>query len=164
MKKWDKTPVPTWEFSDEFWSRVKPLLIRKTRDSKKTYQRKPGAGRPPADLRKIFAGILYVLRTGIQWKALPTEQFGAASSVHRYFTFWTEQGVFHAFWKKWLAEYDEVQWIAWEWQSADGSMNKSPMGREDVGHNPTDRGKKLNQTKHTCRWTWNPIVYRRMWS
>ncbi|APM37733.1 transposase [Clostridium kluyveri] len=29
--------------------------------------------------------ILYVLRTGVQWKALPKEKFGASSSIHRYF-------------------------------------------------------------------------------
>lgn len=162
MKKWDKTPVPVWEFTDEFWSRVEPLLIRKARDSKKKYKRKPWAGRPPLDLRKVFAWILYVLRTGIQWKALQTEQFWAPSSVHRYFVFWTEQGVFHSLWKKGLAEYDDLKWIAWEWQSADGSMNKSPLGKEDVGPSPTDRGKKLSQKKYPRWWTWNPIVHSRL--
>jgi len=35
--------------------------------------------------RNILEGILYVLRTGIQWKALPKEKFGASSSIHQYF-------------------------------------------------------------------------------
>ncbi len=161
MKKWQKTPVPNWKFSDNFWSRVEPLLPLRSREKWKKYKRKPGAGRPKADHRKIFAGILYVLRTGIQWKALPKEQFGAASSVHRYFTFWTEQGVFQKLWKRWLVEYDEMKGIAWEWQSADGSMNKSPLWKEDVGKNPTDRGKKLNQTNDTGRRIWYPVINRR---
>jgi len=46
---------------------------------------KPGNGRKPLPARQVFEGILFVLRTGIQWKALPKEQFGSASSVHRYF-------------------------------------------------------------------------------
>lgn len=50
--------------------------------------------------------------------------------------------------------------IAWEWQSADGSMNKSPIGQEDVGKNPTDRGKKLSQKNAPGRRTWYPIVRR----
>ncbi|WP_373844529.1 transposase [Clostridium sp.] len=29
--------------------------------------------------RKILEAIFYVLRTGIQWKALPKEKFGASS-------------------------------------------------------------------------------------
>ena len=164
MRKWEKTPVPLWEFSDEFWAIAESLLIRKDRDLNKTYKRAPGGGRPPLDLRKVFAGILYVLRTGIQWKALPKEQFGASSSIHRYFSFWTEKWVFHKLWKKWLAEYDEMKGITWEWQSADGSMGKSPLGKEDVGPNPTDRGKKWSQKKPSRRWKWNPIVNRHMWS
>ena len=32
-----------------------------------------------------------------------------------------------AIWQKGLAEYDELEGISWEWQSADGSMVKSPM-------------------------------------
>jgi hypothetical protein len=114
------------------------------------------------DLRKAFAGILYVLRTGVQWKALPKGQFWASSSVHRYFSFWVEKGVFHKLWKKGLAEYDEMEGIAWEWQSADGSMGKSPLGKEDVGPNPTDRGKKWGQKKPSRRRTWNPSFDRRL--
>jgi hypothetical protein len=41
-------------------------------------------------------------------------------------------------------------------------MNKSPLGKEDVGHNPTDRGKKLSQKKYTRRWTWNPTLHSRL--
>jgi len=43
------------------------------------------------EARRVLAGIFYVLRTGIQWKALPKE-YGAASAVHRYFIKWTEAG------------------------------------------------------------------------
>ena len=38
-------------------------------------------------------GIFYVLRTGIQWKALPQE-YGAAGSIHQYFSEWAEAGFF----------------------------------------------------------------------
>lgn len=40
------------------------------------YVRKPGSGRKPKEARLVFEGIVYVLRTGCQWKALPTERFG----------------------------------------------------------------------------------------
>jgi len=35
-------------------------------------------GRPIADRRKVMAGILYVLRTGCQWNALPKATYGSA--------------------------------------------------------------------------------------
>jgi|GEM_PF-398231 len=40
-----------------------------------------------------------------------------------------------------LAEYDEMEGIAWRWQSIDGTMMKAPLAQEAVGPNPTDRGK-----------------------
>jgi len=57
----------------------------------------------------VFAGIVYVLRTGIQWKALPKEQFGSPSAIHRYFLEWKEAGFFSKLWRKGIAELDEMQ-------------------------------------------------------
>jgi transposase len=141
----------SWEITDEFWNKVKDLLIRPRRIGGKEYKRKPGGGRKPLDLRLVLAGIFYVLRTGIQWKAL-TREYGASSSVHRYFQLWADNGVFLEMWQRGLAEYDEVKGIQWEWQSIDGSMVKAPLAKELVGPNPTDRGKKWEQTTHTGRW------------
>ena len=76
--------VKSWEVSDEFWARVAPLIPKVKRDPKKSYQRRRGGGRKPMESRRIFEAIIYVLRTGIQWKALPKE-YGSSSSVHRYF-------------------------------------------------------------------------------
>jgi hypothetical protein len=38
-------------------------------------------------------------------------------------------------------EYDDMEGIAREWQSIDGSMYKAPLAGESTGPNPTDRGK-----------------------
>ena len=46
------------------------------------------------DSRKVFEAIVYVLRTGCQWKALPKEVFGSASSIHKYFLEWKRKAVF----------------------------------------------------------------------
>ena len=51
------------------------------------------------------------------------------------------EGFFLSLWRAGLAEYDEMEGIAWEWQSVDGCMIKAPLAKETVGHNPTDRGK-----------------------
>ncbi len=99
------------------------------------------------DPSKVLEAIVYVLRTGCQWKALPRSEFGSASSVHKYFLEWKKKGVFVKLWRKGLAEYDEMGGIAWSWQSIDGAMVKAPMALEAVGPNPTDRGK--NETKRS---------------
>jgi putative transposase len=92
------------------------------------------------DDRKAFAAIVYVLRTGLQWNALPRE-LGASSTVHDRFQEWEQKGFFKVLWQAGLMEYDEVQGIEWEWQSVDGAMTKAPFGCASTGANPTDRGK-----------------------
>ena len=55
---------------------------------------------------------------------------------------WTEAGFFLSLWRAGLAEYDDMEGIAWRWQSIDGAMVKAPLAQQSVGRNPTDRGKK----------------------
>jgi transposase len=131
----------SWEITDEFWDRVKDLLVQNSREADKVYKRKPGGGRKPKDFRVVLSAIFYVLRTGTQWKALP-EKYGSSSAVHRYFQLWSRHGVFLKMWQLGLMEYEETKGIQWEWQSIDGSMVKAPLALESVGPNPTDRGKK----------------------
>jgi transposase len=138
------------EITDAFWEQAAPLLPRKERNLNKQYQRKPGGGRPPLNPRKTLEAIFYVLRTGIPWKALPRD-FGASSAVHRYFRFWYEEGFFKALWSAGLASYEEVAGIRWEWLNADGCMTKAPLAPETVGRNPTDPGKKRQQTPYARR-------------
>ena len=135
----------SWEITDAFWETAEPLVPKKERDNSKEYRRKPGGGRPPMEMRKVLQAIFYVLRTGIQWNALP-KTFGFSSAVHRYFLFWCEQGFFQALWVAGLETYDEVKGIDWTWLSGDGCMTKAPLALETVGPNPTDRGKKRQQT------------------
>lgn len=147
----------TWEISDEFWAFVEPLIPKKARDPNKVYKRKPGGGRKPANPRFVFAAIVYVLRTGIIWNALPKEKFGVCSStVHQTFLDWCEAGFFLSLWQAGLAEYDELEGIAWQWQSADGVSIEAPLAQESVGPNPTDRGKKWKQASSIGRRAWGP--------
>jgi transposase len=153
--------VKSWEVSDAFWRRAEALLPVRQRNADKTYARKPGAGRKPKDPRLVFEAIVYVLRTGCQWKALPAERFGSASAIHARFLEWEQAGFFEALWKAGLAEYDEFEGIAWRWQSIDGAMMKAPLAQEAVGANPTDRGKKWQQTPSSGGRTWSPAVVHR---
>jgi transposase len=150
-----------WEVSEAFWERAEPLIPPPQRDPHKQYRRPPGGGRKPLPPRQVFAGIVYVLRTGIQWNALPKERFGSPKAIHRYFRAWSEQGFFLALWQTGLAEYDDMEGIAWQWQAVDGAMRKAPLAQEAVGPNPTDRGKKREQAPSAGRRPWRPAVARR---
>jgi putative transposase len=97
-------------------------------------------GRTRMDDRDAFAAMIYVLRTGIQWNALPRE-LGASSTVHDRYQEWERAGFFEELWRAGLAEYDELEGIEWEWQAIDGAMTKAPLGRGATGKNPTDRAK-----------------------
>ncbi len=121
-----------WTVSDEFWEKVEPLIPPAP-------SRKKG-GRTRMDDRKAFTAMLYVLRTGIQWNALPREM-GASSTVHDRYQEWERLGFFEELWRAGLAEYDELEGIEWEWQALDGVMTKAPLGRSATGKNPTDRAK-----------------------
>ena len=59
-----KTTLDTlWRVPDELWVLIAPLLGS---------EKAPGTvGRPARSSRQIFDGVLYVLRTGCQWRALP---------------------------------------------------------------------------------------------
>ncbi len=51
--------------SDNLWDEIKSIFPKEK--SSKT------VGRPIVKYRKVLDGILYVLRTGCQWKMLPKE-------------------------------------------------------------------------------------------
>ncbi len=122
-----------WELSDAAWERAAPLLpMHKLRTK---------GGRPPADDRRMLAAILYVLRTGIQWNALPRE-VGASTTVYDRFRWWLADGVFLRLWRAGLTEFEELEGLDWSWLSMDGAMTKAPFGGAATGPNPTDRGKK----------------------
>ncbi len=110
-----------FRLSDELWERVRPLLPPEPP--------KDQGGRPREDDRRCMEAILYVLRTGIQWKALP-RSMGAASTVHDRFQEWRVAGVFEKLWVDALGLYDEKIGLDWKWQSMDGAMTKAPLGGE----------------------------------
>jgi transposase len=152
--------IRSWTVSEQFWAKVEPLVPQKQREAGREYRRKPGAGRKPMPARQVFSAIVYVLRTGIQWKALPVD-FGSAGAVHQHFQNWQKAGFFLQLWQAGLAEYDGMEGIAWEWQSIDGATGKAPLAIESVGPNPTDRGKKWTQAKFAGRRPWRPAIARR---
>jgi transposase len=162
MEAMAKAKLASWVVSDALWERIEPLIPqRPIRLSKRKYARKPGGGRKPKAPRQVFEAIVYVLRTGCQWKALPREHFGSASVIHKRFLEWEQAGFFSALWRARLAEHDEMEGIAWRWQSFDGALLKAPPVRQSVRPNPTDRGKKRKRANAVGTRPWGPAIDRR---
>jgi len=104
---------------DELWDRVSAILP----DEKPN----KAIGRPIVPFRKVMDGIVYILRTGCQWKMLPKE-YGSGSTCHRRFQQWIKTGVFKKMWIMLLDLYDHEKGIKWTWQSLDSISIKSPLG------------------------------------
>ena len=69
------------DLTDEQWALIKPLLPRD-----------PGGGRPrKTGMRDVLDAILYILRTGCQWRYLPGD-LPPRSTVWRYFDGWRRDG------------------------------------------------------------------------
>lgn len=140
------------QIPDALWERI-DLVIPIYKASRK-------GGRPRLPMRNVVGGILYVLATGCQWKAMP-KQFGSGSAIHAYFQEWVEGGVFEELWQLALAEYDQLKGIDWKWQSMDGAMTKSPLGGEKNREKP-DRSRQTGcQAFDADRWPWRAAGHRR---
>ena len=131
------------QIPDALWQRI-DLVIP-------IYKTNCKGGRPRLAMRNVVGGILYVLATGCQWKAMP-RQFGSGSAIHAYFQAWVELGVFRELWELALAEYDDLAGIDWKWQSLDGAMTKSPLGGEKNREKPNGSRQARRQAFDTDRW------------
>ena len=113
-------PLPTiWEVNDELWAIIQSILDELDPPAK--------TGRPRTDERAALNGIIYQMRSGVQWNQLP-EQFGDDSSVHRTMQRWISKGVFERIWALLIENCEELGGVNWEWQSADGAMGKARFG------------------------------------
>src|SRR5215470_4217966 len=68
------------DLTDEQFALVEPFLPRPKK-----------MGRPPADLRAVLNAILYLVRTGCQWRLLPHD-FPPWSTVHTWYRRWRQDG------------------------------------------------------------------------
>ena len=78
-----QTKYPT-DLTDPQWQLLESLLPPRP-------WRPGGPGRPPCSRRQVINGILYVTKTGCQWRMLPPE-FGQWKTVYGYFNTWSREG------------------------------------------------------------------------
>jgi transposase len=72
------------ELTDAQWEVLEPLLVPKTPAKRR--------GRPWAETRPVFEGVLWILRTGAQWSELPRDKFPPYQTCHRRFQQWVREG------------------------------------------------------------------------
>jgi putative transposase len=122
-----------WHVPDEIWSIISEILGP---------EKQPGTvGRPARPNRVLFDGIIYALRTGCHWHKIPRAEYAPGTTVHTRFRQWVKMGLFAQVWQIMLEFYDDLVGIDWKWQVMDGAITKAPLGGEQTGASPVDRGK-----------------------
>jgi len=112
--------LPTiWRVSDELWAKIEPILAE--------HDPAKDMGRKRINQRRALDGIIYRMRSGVQWNQLPKE-FGDDSSVHRTFQRWVKAKVFECIWGLLVSDCAELGGVDWEWQAADAAMGKARFG------------------------------------
>jgi len=127
--------------TDALWARIEPLLP----PPKQRRRRYPG--RKPVDRRKVLAGIIFVLRTGIPWEELPCEMGCCGMTCWNYLQAWQKAGVWQALHEVLLDELQEYGRIDWSRAAIDSTMARALGGGDKTGPNPTDR-RKLGSKHH----------------
>jgi transposase len=69
------------DLTDEEWALVKPTIPRAKR----------GGNKRTVDMREVVNGLMYVLSTGCQWRAIPKD-LPPRSTVNYYFCRWQHDG------------------------------------------------------------------------
>ena len=147
----NERPIPDeWRIPDDLWEAIAPLLP----EHKNTHRF--GGGRPRALDRVCMDAILFVLRTGCQWKALDATKFCPGSTAHDRFQEWVEAGVFQAMWEAGLLAYDDLKGLDWAWVSMDGCMTKAPLGGEKDRQKPHGSRQERRQTQPAGRGQRHP--------
>jgi len=69
------------DLTDEEWARIEPLIPPAKR----------GGNKRRVNMREVLNGLMYVLSTGCQWRAIPKD-LPPRSTVHDYFDLWSWDG------------------------------------------------------------------------
>ena len=110
--------------TDEQWEKIRPLIPPRPP--------RPKGGRPPADDRACFEGILWILKTGARWRDLP-DRYPDPSTCWRRLKLWYETGVLEEMWRAFLSELDEAGVLDWEESFVDATFIPAKKGARGSG-------------------------------
>src|SRR5262249_37143271 len=138
-----------WRIPDELWETIRELIPEHVNTHRF------GGGRPRADDRVCMDAILFVLRTGCQWKALDATKFCPGSTAHDRFQEWVREGVFQNMWDAGLMAYQDLKGLDWSWLSMDGCLTKAPLGGEKDRQKPDGSREAWCQRQPAGRGRWH---------
>ena len=108
--------------TDEQWKKIEPLIPKAGP--------RPKGGRPRADDRMVFEGILWILKTGARWKDLP-DRYPHPSTCWRRLRQWYEDDVLKDMWQAFLSELDHDGILEWDEVFVDASFFPAKKGARE---------------------------------
>lgn len=103
-------------------------------------------GRKREDYFKILLTIVFVNKTGMQWRMVPpSPDLVKGSTAYSYYLLWTKDHTFDKLHAACSKIYNDIIGYKTTWQSVDCTKVQAPvrankLGNECTGANPTDRG------------------------
>jgi transposase len=125
--------APTRYLTDAQWNLVKDLFDNPPPS--------PAGGRPRADSRACFEGIVWILKQGAQWKELP-ERFPSPATCWRRHREWTQSGKMAEAWKRLLNTLDGRKRLRWAQSIADGTFASAKKGVSRLATRNAARGQR----------------------
>jgi transposase len=81
-RRYDRSGLPYGsDLTDEEWAEIAPLIP----------PAKPGGNKRSVNLREVMNGLMYILSTGCQWRAIPKD-LAPHSTIYDYFDRWQWDG------------------------------------------------------------------------
>lgn len=108
--------------TDELWEEIESLFP--------TYERSPKGGRPPVENRVVFTCLVFMLKTGIGWRDMPSELGACERTVRQRLKEWSEQGLWSKIFHQLLAKLNAVGAVDLADVLIDGGLVKAPCGGE----------------------------------
>lgn len=106
--------------TDEQWNNLQPLMPKPIKKTKR--------GRPRRSDREVLEGILWILRTGAQWEALPKGEYPPKSTCHERFQEWNEHAVFPLILAALYEEFEDREWLDLRETFIDGTFSPAKKG------------------------------------
>ena len=138
--------------SDELWAIVAPLLPPEPP--------KPKGGRPRVPDRAALTGIIFVLKTGIQWEMLPQEmECGSGVTCWRRLRAWQRRGVWKRLHRTLLERLAAADRIDWSRAALDSrSVPAKKGGVRPAGTRQT----RANRARSSMLWSSGPASRSRV--
>jgi transposase len=123
--------MPRHQLTDEQWERIGHLFPSTAE-----------TGRPPADFRTVFNGILWLLRTGSPWRDMPKE-YPPWQTVYHHFNQWRKQGLLGAIVEELQVELGRQERLDHHLWCIDGSNVRAARCAAGGGKKGTWRSQKI---------------------